>query len=124
LLKKLSTYFQIQIKINSTSYICTSCLRNINENKPPLYQVRIKKKLKIIPLIQKLTQLEERLISPHFFFAQIYRLQGMGNIKCMVVLLMSLQMWIKFIISRLPHDGAIIGVVLNDVLNTNHFICQ
>jgi hypothetical protein len=30
----------------------------------------------------------------------------MANIKCMVVLLMSLQMWIK------PHDGAIVGVLL------------
>jgi len=30
--------FKIPIKPNSTSYICTSCLHNINENKPPLYQ--------------------------------------------------------------------------------------
>jgi hypothetical protein len=37
--KQLSIYFQIQIKLSSTSYICMSCLNNIDENKPPLYQV-------------------------------------------------------------------------------------
>ncbi len=51
-------YFQIQIEPSSTSYICTSCLHNMNANKPPLYQVPIKIfKNKIIPWIQKLTQL-------------------------------------------------------------------
>jgi hypothetical protein len=35
--KQLLTYFQIQIKPSSTSYICISCLYNISENKPPLY---------------------------------------------------------------------------------------
>jgi hypothetical protein len=37
--KQLFIYFQIQIKPSSTLYICTSCLRNISDNKPPLYQV-------------------------------------------------------------------------------------
>jgi hypothetical protein len=31
---------------------------------------------KIIPLVQKLTQLKERLISPCLAFVQIYKLQG------------------------------------------------
>jgi hypothetical protein len=49
-------YFQIQIKPSLTSYIFTSYLRNISENKPPLYQVpnKISRK-KIISSIQKLT---------------------------------------------------------------------
>jgi len=71
--KKYYTYFQIQIKPSSTSYICKSCLYNINKNKPPLYQVWNKKfKNKIIPLVKKLTQLQERLISPYLTFVQIY----------------------------------------------------
>jgi hypothetical protein len=37
--KKYYPYFQIQIKPSSTSYICKICLHNINENKPPLFQV-------------------------------------------------------------------------------------
>ncbi len=36
----------------------------------------------------------------------------MGNIKCMVMLLMSLQMWILSVLPRLPHDGATIGAFL------------
>jgi hypothetical protein len=32
-------YIEIQIKPSSISYIWTSCLHTINENKPPLYQV-------------------------------------------------------------------------------------
>jgi hypothetical protein len=73
----------------------TSCLHNISKNKPPLYKVPNKiSKNKIIPLVQTLTQLKERLISP--CFAQIYKLKGYGQYRCMVVLLMSLEMWIKF----------------------------
>jgi hypothetical protein len=71
--KKYYPYFQIQIKPSSTSYICKICLHNINENKPPLYQVWNKKfKNKIIPWIKKLAQLQERLISPYLTFVQIY----------------------------------------------------
>ncbi len=74
--KQLSIYFQIQIKLNSTSYICISCLNIINENKPPLYQIPyIIHRNKIIPLVQKLTQLKKRFISPRFTFVQIYKLQ-------------------------------------------------
>ncbi len=36
----------------------------------------------------------------------------MGNIRCMVMLITSLQMWILLIRPRLPHDGVIIGVFL------------
>jgi len=74
--KQLSIYFQIQIKLSSTSYICMNCLNIINENKPPLYQVPNQiHRNKIIPLVQKLTQLEKRFISPCFTFVQIYKLQ-------------------------------------------------
>jgi hypothetical protein len=56
--RQLSIYFQIQIESNSTSYIGTSCLCNISENKTPLYQVPNKiLKYKIIPSVLKLTQL-------------------------------------------------------------------
>jgi hypothetical protein len=56
--KQLLVHSQIQIEINSTRYICTSCLHDINRNKTPSYQVPNKIcKNKIIPLIQILTQL-------------------------------------------------------------------
>jgi hypothetical protein len=45
----------------------------------------------------------------------------MGNIKCMVVLLMSLQMWILLILPHLPHDGATIGVFLKQHLEYKSF---
>jgi hypothetical protein len=80
--RQLFIYFQIQIEPNSTTYICTSCLHNISENKPPLYQVSNNFfRNKIIPLVQKLTQLKEHIISPHLTFAQIYELQGYGQYK-------------------------------------------
>ncbi len=75
----------------------TSCLHNISENKPPLYQVLNKiSRNKIVPLVQKLTQLKERIISPHFSFVQFINFKRMGNIRCMVGLIMSQQMWMKF----------------------------
>jgi hypothetical protein len=50
--RQLSIYFQIQIEPISTSYICASCLHNISENKPLLYQISNKNsKNKIIPLV-------------------------------------------------------------------------
>jgi hypothetical protein len=56
--------------------MCTSCFHNIGENKPPLYQVSNKKIInKKNSLVQKLTQLEKRLISSCFVFVQIYKLQ-------------------------------------------------
>lgn len=36
--QQFSIFFQIQIKFSSTSYICKSCLYNIDENKQLLYQ--------------------------------------------------------------------------------------
>jgi hypothetical protein len=56
--KQLLVHFQIQIEPNSTTYICISCLHDINRNKTPLYQVSNKIcKNQIIPLIETLTQL-------------------------------------------------------------------
>jgi hypothetical protein len=56
--KQLSIYFQIQIKPSSTTYICTSCLHNISENKPALNQTPNNCFWnKIIPSVQKLIQL-------------------------------------------------------------------
>ncbi len=48
--QQFSIYFQIQLKFNSTSYICTCYLYNIDEDKQLLYQVPnriLKNKLKI-----------------------------------------------------------------------------
>ncbi len=57
--QNLFIYFQIQLEHSSTSYMCTSCLHNISENKPSLYQVPNKISTnKIIPLVQNLTQLK------------------------------------------------------------------
>jgi hypothetical protein len=113
--RQLSIYFQIQIAPSSTSYICTSCLCNINENKPPLHQVpnKISKK-KIIPLVQKLPQLKECLISPHLTFAQIYKLQGYGQYKMhdSVINVPTNVDQTQSILSCLSNDGVIIGVFL------------
>jgi hypothetical protein len=38
-------------------------------------------KNKIIPLVQKLTQLEKHLASPRLVITQIYKLQGYGQYK-------------------------------------------
>jgi hypothetical protein len=45
----------------------------------------------------------------------------MGNIRCMVVLIMSLQMWILPILPHLPHDVATIGVFLKQHIEYNSF---
>jgi hypothetical protein len=88
--RQLSIYFKIQIKLNSASYICTSCLHNISEYNPS-YQVRNKiSKSKIIPSVQKLTQFEEHLIHHILFSFKFINSKGMGNIRCIVMLLMSL----------------------------------
>jgi len=77
LLRQFFIYFEIQIKPSSTSYIYTSCLHNISENNPPLYQISNEiSRNKFSSSIQKLTQLEKCPISPHFAFAQIHKLQG------------------------------------------------
>jgi hypothetical protein len=66
-------------------------LNNINENKPPLYQVLNKiHRNKIIPLVQKLAQLENDLFHHILFFFKFINFKGMGNIRFMVLLLMSL----------------------------------
>jgi hypothetical protein len=109
---QLSICFQIQIELSSTSCICPSCLHNSIENKPPLYQVANKiPRNKIIPLVQKLTQLEEHLISPCLAFAQIYKLQGYGQYKMhgsVINVLANVDQTQS--IPCLPHDGATICV--------------
>jgi hypothetical protein len=120
--KQHSIYFQIQIKPSSTSYICTSCLHNISENKPPLYQVSNKiSRNKIISLIKKLTQLEEHFVSTRFIFAQIYKLQRYGQYKMhgSVINVLANVDHTQSILSHLPHDGATIGVFLKRCLDTN-----
>ncbi len=111
--KQLFIYFQIQIKASLTSYICTSCLCNINENKKTLYQVPNKKfKNKIIPSIQKLTQLKECFISPRFAFSQINKLQEYGQYKMYgsVINVPANVDQTQSILSHLPHDGVTIRV--------------
>ncbi len=113
--RQLSIYFQIQIKLSSTSYICTSCLHNISENKPPLYQVPNKISInKIISSIQKLTQLEKHFISPRLAFVQIYELQGYKQYKMHgnVINVLANVDQIQSILSCLPHDIAIICMFL------------
>jgi hypothetical protein len=64
----IKIYFYILLN-SSKSYICTSCLHNIIENKPSLYQVpKIISSNKIIPLVFKKTHLKEHLISSHLAF--------------------------------------------------------
>ncbi len=112
--RQLFVYFQIQ-EPSSISYICTSCLRNINENKPPLYQISNNFfRNKIIPLVQKLTQLEKHLISPRFTFSQIYKLQGYGKYKMHgnVINVPANVDQIQSILPHLPHDDVTIGVFL------------
>jgi hypothetical protein len=63
LLKQLFTYFQIQIKPSITTYICTSCLHNINRNQPHVYEMLNKiSQRKIILLIERLTHLKFSII--------------------------------------------------------------
>ena len=60
-------------------FICSNCLNNFKNNNTTLYHVSNSiSRNQIIPSIQKLTQLEERLISPRLAFAQIY---GYGQYK-------------------------------------------
>jgi hypothetical protein len=109
--KQFSIYFPSQIKPSSTSYICTSCLQNISENKPPLYQVPNKiSRNKIILVVQKLTQLEE----PCLVFAQIYKLQRYEQYKMhgSVINVPTNVDQTQSILPHLPYDGATIGVFL------------
>jgi hypothetical protein len=48
-------------------------------------------KSEIVPLVKKLTQLEGLVMTCHSF-VQIYKNMVMENIKCMAMLLMSMQM--------------------------------
>jgi hypothetical protein len=103
----IKTCFQIQIKPNSTSYICTSCLHNINETKHPLYEILIIIfRNKIIPFVQKLRQLEECLISSHFAFVQIYKLCRYGQYKMhgSVINVLTNMNQTQLILPRLPHN--------------------
>jgi hypothetical protein len=84
-------YAQIQIEPSYTSYKCTIFLHNINESKLVLCQVLNKVfKNKIIPLVQKSTQLKNILFHHVLLLLKFISCMGMGNIRCMVVLLMSL----------------------------------
>jgi hypothetical protein len=69
---------------------------------------------KIIPSIQKLTQLKKHFISPCFAFAQIYKLQRYGQYKMHgnVINILANVYQIQSILPHLPNDGAIIGVFL------------
>jgi hypothetical protein len=61
-------YFQIQIKPSITTYICTSCLHNINKNQSHVYQMLNKiSQRKIIPLIERLTHLKFLVIHKLYF---------------------------------------------------------
>jgi hypothetical protein len=61
-------------------YVCYNCLNNFRKNKTPLYQVPNSiSRNEIIPSVQRLTQLEEHLISPRLAFAQIYKIHGYGQ---------------------------------------------
>ncbi len=74
---------------------------------------------KLFPLIQKLTQLEKRFISPRLIFAQIYKLQGYGQYKIHgnVINVPTNVDQTQSILPHLPHDGATIGV-LQDLIET------
>jgi len=120
-------YFQIQIKPSSTSYICTSFLHNISENKPPLYQVPNNFfRNKIIPLVQKLTQLKKHFISPCFVFAQIYKFQRYGQYKMhgSVINVPTNVDQTQSILPHLPHGGVTQCVFLKQCLEYKSFICQ
>jgi hypothetical protein len=72
----------------------------------------------MITLVQKLTQLEKRFISPCFAFAQIYKLQGYGqyNMHGSVINVPENVDQIQSILPHLSHDGAIIRVFLKRCL--------
>jgi hypothetical protein len=125
--KQQSIYFQIQIKSSSTSYICIIYLHNISENKPHLYQIPKKiSRNKIIPLIQKLTQLNFLKISSWFVYTQIYKLQRYGQYKMHgnVINVPANVDQIQSILSHLLHDGATICVFFKWRLEYKSFICQ
>jgi len=69
---------------------------------------------KLFPLVQKLTQLKKRFISPRLYFAQIYKLQGYGQYKIHgnVINVPTNVDQTQSILPHLPHDGATIGVFL------------
>jgi hypothetical protein len=101
-----------QIEPGYTSYICTSYLHNVNENKLALCWVlnRIFKN-KIIPLVQKLTQLKEHIISSCLTFVQIYKLYGYGQYRMhgsVINVLIDMNQT-QSILLCLPHNDATIG---------------
>jgi hypothetical protein len=76
---------------------------------------------KIIPLVQKFTQLEECVISSHLTFVQIYKLYVHGKYKMnsSVINVLANVNQIQLI---LPHDG-MFKCSLSDVLIINHLVC-
>jgi hypothetical protein len=103
--------------------MCIGCFHNINENKPPLYQVLNKKIInKKIQLVKKLTQLKEWLISPCFTFAQIYKLQKYMQHKMYGNVIVPTNVnQIQSMLPRSPHDGATICVFLKRHLKYESF---
>jgi hypothetical protein len=78
--------------------------------KPLLYKVPNKiSKNEIIPLIQKLTPLEENYVLPHLSFVQIYKIYGYGQYASVIDVPTNVNQ-IQFI-SHVPYDETIIGVL-------------
>jgi hypothetical protein len=78
--------------------------------KPLLYEVPNKIfENEIIPLIQKLTQLEENVVLPRFAFVQIYKIYGYGQYASVINVPTNVNQT-QFILSHVPYDETIIGV--------------
>jgi hypothetical protein len=112
---RLSNHFNIEEKNEIKLYVCYNCLNNFNKNKTPLYLVPNSiSRNEIIPLVQRLTQLEEQLISPCLAFAQIYKIHGYGqySIHGSIINVPSNINETQSILPRLPHDDLTIGILL------------
>ena len=91
-------------------YVYFFCLNNINKNKNPFYQVLNSiSRNEIILSIQRLTQLEERLISPCLVFAQIYKIHCQYTMHGSIINVLSNINEIQSILLQLPHDDLTIG---------------
>ncbi len=78
--------------------------------KPLLYEVPNKiSENEIIPLIQKLTQLEEIFLLPHLAFVQIYKVYDYGQYASVINVPTNVNQT-QFILSHVPYVETIIGV--------------